>query len=256
MADNLATVDNTTFTSEDSSFQVENLFNDFRFKVYRPTAMTAQRITVNLGFPYPVGFVALLGPLGEPFGIGSGETFKIEANNLDSWGSPPLTLDMSASERGGFRFLDDQTSYSYQYWSFYFNAPTSSIASFSNIYVGDYHTVSFSNVARGFQHTTVDPSQQQEAESGALYFRERTKYEAFDNITMNFLEASDYRTMKLFAEEVGVSRPFYMSLDPTLEITQSLGELTRFVKFTSPPIFPHARYDRFSFAGINVREVA
>lgn len=254
-AENQVTSSNISSTTANASFPLSNLTNDFRYKVFKPTSMTAQRITIDLGWIGYVGFVALIGQLDEPFPISQGATFKIQANNVEDWTSPPLDLAMTWGGLGGFRFLDDQADSSYKYWSFYFDDPQNEIGSFSHIYVGEYQTLTFSNVTRGFQHTHIDPSVAQESDSGALFFRDRAKYKKFDNVGINYLTKSDYDQFEQIVFNQGKTRPFYVSFDPLLEISADLTELTRFVRFDREPVFIHQKVDRYSFTGISFREV-
>jgi hypothetical protein len=261
MAENWAHSGNVTVSSAESSFPATNLANDFRFKLWRPTAMTAQWVKVDVGASLPVGFVSLIGEQDIPFAISQGATFKIMGSNIDfptaaTWlSTAPLILDMDWTDLGGMRFLDDQADTSYRYWMFYFDDPDNQIGSFSHIYVGEYITIHFSNVARGFQKTHLDPSVSQESDSGAMYFRSRPKYQSFDNAAINYLIYDDLVNLEQIVFKQGTKRPFYVSFDPLLMISNSVTDYCRFVRFEREPVFVHQRADRFSFTGLSLREV-
>lgn len=254
MADNWATSANITASSASASFPVTNLGNEARSKVHRPTSMTDQWITVDLGASLEVGFVALTGPLGQPFGISHGATCKIQMSNLDQWASPPVDLTLPVTDRGAARFMDDQADSTYRYVRFSYSDPGNAIASFSHVYVGPYDTLTVSNVGRGFQKTTIDPSVEQVADDGARFYRSKPKYDLLENINMIYVKAADRRALESLVSRMGKSRPFYVSLDPTLLISTGLDEFTRWVQFAQEPVFVHEIADRFSMVGLSFRE--
>lgn len=264
MTNNFITTSNITATSENSSFPLSNLVNSLRHKVYKPTAMTDQGLIVDLGAPYPIGFAALISPLGTPFPVSQGGSVKIQADNINvasNWsGSPSLDLTMSWSDLGAFRFIDDQSAtpddYSYRYWRFFFDDDYADIGGFSHAYLGSYTTVANRNIQRGFQKKTIDPSIIQESDSGgAFYVNNKLKYNTISNAGVIYIDASDRRELEQMVFDVGISSPFYVSLDPTLQIGTSLDELTMYARFVDTPIFAHVKADIYSMVGITMKEV-
>jgi len=255
MADNWVTSANITATTEESSFPVSNLANSLRHKAHRPTSMLAQRIIVDFGSPLSPGFVGLVGLSGEPLGISEGATLKVEFDNLNQWSSPALSLDLSRDDIAAYRFLDDQADVAYRYASIYYNDPENSAATLSYLYIGPYDTLNVrSNVSSGFQKAYLDPSKISESEGGARYSRKRTKYLQIDGLGMLYLNASDRRTMEQVFHDVGLTEPFFVSLDPTLLASSDLSELTRFVTLTQTPSFVHVKTGTYSCVGLSFRE--
>jgi len=259
MANNFITSSNITAASEEASFPVTNLANNHRHKVYKPTSMTSQWILVDLGLPYAASFVALIPQLGEIFPVSQGGEVKIQADNFNTptvWSSPSLDLTMSHSDLGAFRFQDDQTgSYAYRYWRFYFS-DTADVGSIAHAYVGDYITATTRNINRGFVAGTTDPSIVQESDSGAaFYVNEKTRYQVMNNGSVLWIPRSERQDLQQFVHDVGVGTPFYVSIDPTLVVSDSLDEWTRRVRFNGQtPAFPHYQGDVFSMVGIEMRE--
>lgn len=220
---------------------------------------TDEWILIDLGAPYAVTAACLISLQGEDFPISQGATFKIQGNNLNVWTAPTLNVSMTWSDLGGFKFLDDQSDYTFRYWRFYWTDKQNGLGptgfQFSHIYLGDYTTLTNRNVASGFSKSHEDPVDIQESDGGAEFFNLRTKYQTIENLTLPYLDASERRQLEQDYFEYGLSKPFYVSLDPTLMISDSLNELTRFVRFTRPPTFVHHRTDTFSMANISLREV-
>lgn len=220
---------------------------------------TDEWILIDLGAPYAVTAACLIGLQGEDFPISQGATFKIQGNNLNQWTAPTLDVSMTWTDLGGFKFLADQSDYTFRYWRFYWTDPLNALGptgfQFSHIYLGDYSTLTVRNVASGFSKTHEDPVDIQESDGGAEFFNLRTKYQTIEDLTLPYLAVADRLQLEQDYFDYGLSKPFYVSLDPTLSISTDLGELTRFVRFTRPPSFVHQKTETFSMANISLREV-
>jgi len=116
------------------------------------------------------------------------------------------------------------------------------------LYLGDYQTLESRNLENGFTQTFMDKSTKYESESGALFFDKKPKFKSFDDISLGYLDKTDKKMFNTMFQKLGVSSPFYISLDPTGCFTDDLDELTKFVVFNSEPQYKHVIRDIFSIS--------
>lgn len=211
---------------------------------------TSEFVIWDLGFASPIGFFAAIGPLGQTFGLSGSATIRLQASNFNLWTSTPLDVTITRYNSGLFRFLDDLSDYNYRYWKFsyidYGNINGPKGIQFGNIYLGSYYTFFNRQVDHGYQKTLVDPTVLSISESGVKYFSSKQKYSKFSSLTLNILERSNKDYLEYLFEIKGLSTPFYISLDPLVQYTTDLDELTKFVYLTSAPSFTHITRDLFT----------
>lgn len=212
--------------------------------------------TVN---PMEVTFVAAIGPIDEDFSVSSSATIQVQANNIDLWSSPPLSVTLDRSDRGAFKFLDHlaEADRIYRYWRFRFIDRTNPIGPSSfkigNLYFGDYLTLATTNVSRGFSKRSVDPSNRGFSESGVTYTNRRPKYREFSSLDIQNIPGDEHRSIEQLFFDLGVGENFYVSLDPTLGVSSSLDELTFYALFDNAPTFSHLFKDYYRI-GFELRE--
>jgi hypothetical protein len=213
---------------------------------------THEFIIFDFGYNAPVEFFGLISPLGEIFSLSNSATIKLQANNLNEWTSPPLDITLTRSDYGIFRFMDDISDSSYRYWRVYIqdklnpNGPEG--LSFGHIYLGDYVTLTARNVANGFSKTQIDPSLKSQSEGGAIYFDNKVKYCEITGLGINLFTKEDRAQLEAIFDKVGVSKPLYVSIDPTVTHTNNLYELTKYATFSESPQFNHILRDLFSMS--------
>lgn len=219
---------------------------------------TSEYVTFDLGTNAEITFFALIGPLDEVFSISNNATIKLMASNLNQWDTPPFDINIDITDKGAQRFLDDQDDTAYRFWRVEIidktnpNGPEG--ISIGHLYLGDYITLTDKNVSIGFELTDVDPSGIIESESGVLHFDSKTHYTQIDGASIGLLERSDKDVLLEMYERLGSITPFYVSLDPTLCITNSVDDLTKYVVFSGQPKFKHIINDIFSMS-LSLREV-
>jgi hypothetical protein len=228
------------------------------FNAQEPRIHTEEFAHFDLGFAANIRFFAAICPLDENFAISEAATIKLMGNNIDNlWDSPQYEATLTRSDEGIFHFLDATDDTKYRYWKFQWidrlNSNGSSIFEIGNIYLGDYVTISNRNVARGFGQQLTDRSRSFGSESGVLYFDEKTKYSEFTAMNIGLLDQSDKDYLRDVWYKVGLTEPFYISVDPTTAITADQDELTKYVYFSRVPSFRHIHSSVFS-TSFNVRE--
>ena len=220
---------------------------------------TSEYLRFDIGYRSSMQFLAVIGDVSTSLGLSSQATVTLKGNNIDAnWGSAPLSETITVTEKGIFAFLDTSASVTYRYWQFEiedkYNSTAGPNIEIGQFYLGSYETPTSRNMTVGFKETQVDPSTVSESEGGVLYFDTRDKYTKLEGISIPYLEDADKQVFVDLFDEVGVTTPFYISLDPLLNINTDITDFTRYVVFMNSPDFTNVSTCRFSTV-LNVREV-
>jgi hypothetical protein len=202
-------------------------------------AHTSESVICDLGVVTEVKCLAMIAPIDEAFGLSASAVVRLQGNNSNSWTSPTYNELATVTERGCFLHVPNATFSSYRYWRIYItdrlNAAGAGIKIASVIYLGGATVIGSSGVAKGFSRSTIDPSISMVSASGRKYFDSRQKYDVFTSLSVqNVTEADRILIDNVFAE-VGVTTPFFMSIDAFQAASNSIDELTRYVRFSKPP---------------------
>lgn len=219
---------------------------------------TSEWIKWDLGLAQEVTFFAAIGRIESAFGLSESATVRLRANSVDSWSTPPLDVTITPHDRGLMRFLDDVEDTTYRYWLFEIvdrlNTRGPEGIEIGHVYLGDHITFAATSVQQGaFEKATIDPSEEVQTESGARFFLKRPKYDALSGMGVALVPESERRAVESLFRKVGRSTPFYFSLDPALQITSELQDLTAYVTFGSEPKFPHVFRGYFNIS-LDLRE--
>lgn len=203
---------------------------------------------------HELGFFSLMGPHNEDFSLSDGAVVKVKLdNNPDNWESPAVENIVTPTKRGIFHFIDESDCF-YRYARMEIKDQKNPDMKFSYFYGGDYIPITARNVSIGYQKARVDPSRVQETESGRRYFNIKDSYEQWNSLTMQFVPRENRLDLEQMWHDFGRHKPFFISIDPTANISNDLGELTRFVYFNSQVIWQHQIRDLYN--GIfSVRDV-
>jgi len=214
---------------------------------------TSERWQVDLGSSQPCTAFFLIGPGGEELGISSSATVTLKADdlaaNLDS--SPSLSLTLTREDTGVFKFLDDQAAYTYRHWRCEWtdianpNGPEVAIA---QVYLGDYISPTTRTFNNGFTRRLVDPSKMVRSAGGVPFWQRKTKFWQFANVGVDWATGTDRTEMERLLDEMGTTTPFFVSLDPTVAVSASLGEMTKYVAFDDLDAIKHRRYTYHDFS--------
>lgn len=252
------------------SQQTEALWNDIGFVLTSDETISTERkadeqrnhmyesVVYDLGYNAPIEFFGVISPLDEEFSISAAATIKIQANNLNDFSSPPLDITLSRTSEGIFYFFDSIADSGYRFWRFYFedkfNVNGNEGFSLSYIYLGDYTTLTTTNIQVGINKTINDPSLRTESEAGAIYFDRKTKFVNITSSSIALLTTSERNTLEQLFFDFGTTTPFFLSVDPRNCITDTLPDLTKYVIFSSPPNFSHVKAQYFNMS-LSFREV-
>lgn len=209
------------------------------FVADEPRNHTEEWVEFDLILAQDCQFFAAIGAIDGPFGLSGLATAKLQANNVSLWTSPPIDLTLTKHDQGLFRFFDDQTDMVYRRFRYYFQDRLNPCGpegfELGHLYIGDYITFTTTNIATGFDAILVDPSDDQETDSGARFFVERTKYRLWSSCQIQLALAEERRDLTELYRDVGRTQSFYVSIDPTLEVSNELQEYTAYVNFKEDP---------------------
>lgn len=195
----------------------------------------------------PTCFFAF-GPADTDFGISDVATVTLKGNSTSDFTSPGITINLTASTAGIFKFFDDLST-TYRFWQFEFSDKTNTAGpavDFSYIYLGDYVTFTTRNLSEGFTRKLVDPSILQESENGGAFWRRRPKYWLYESLSVEWLSDTERTNVEGVFTEVGTSTPFVLSVDPGAAISANVGEFTKFGVFAGDPTIKHLRYKYYT----------
>lgn len=219
---------------------------------------TSEWVKCDIGVNQLATFIGVIPGIDEQFSLSSVATIKLQANNIDLWTSPPVDITVTRSDYGCLKFLDDDVSSAYRYWRVKFVDRTNTLGpegiKFPYIYVGDHKTIANSNIARGYGRELVDQSNQLQSENGTLFVETRPRFMTVSGAEIQLLSGSELLEIEQLFYDLGQRTLFFCSIDPGLEISTELGELTRFMIMARNPTFQHVfrNYYNISF---EMREV-
>lgn len=215
---------------------------------------TSEGFTVDFGEDYAIGFFAMIGPISENFILTSTAQITLMGNTINDFSSPPFSVVISSTNGGAFSAFDEV---SYRYWKLEIidrENPNGPEIYFSNVYLGSYLHFTDRNISSGFSDTLIDNSQAFQAQSGYLYFSEFPTNSNIGGVQIRQVNKTQAEQLRDFFRLVGIREPFFFVADPGLCVSNSLDELTFFVRNGSPLSLQHIKSDRYE-ASLNLVEV-
>lgn len=205
-------------------------------------------LKVDLIMPQIATFAALIPPNETSFSCKTA-TIKLQGNNVDIWTNPPVDLDMEVSDSGAFCAPDIDTQ-ACRYWRIYIDDKKNSAISVAVAYIGDSKITTNTNFATGFTRRFADQSVKLYSESGQLYVDRKPRYRTIESCTIMLLKGQDLLDMEQLYFDLRQGSPFFIVIDPKVQVTSSLAHLTHYVQVEGDPAFQHvlAQYYNLSFA--------
>lgn len=212
---------------------------------------TSESIVIDLGSAKtPTCFIAI-GAADEDFSIPSDATVTLKANSINSFAAAPLSVTLTPEQFGIFYFFASTVDTTYRYWKLEITNltdPSGPQFSINQLYLGDYIELTTRNVVNGFSMELVDNATVQQAESGVRYWKRVPKYYRFSSVGIEYLADADRVELLSIFRELGISTPFFFALDPDAEISDSIGEFTKYVTFDNSPSLDHVLYNKFNYS--------
>jgi hypothetical protein len=211
---------------------------------------TAERYVLDFGLSMSPTFFAVIGLIDEAFTVSNAAAVKLKFNNVpDLWDSPALSITLTRTDYGIMEHLDSNTI-EYRYACFEIVDRLNPLGpegfKLGRIWIGDHVEISTSNIDIGFSKTNEDLSKPSESESGVKYYRVRPKRRTIKSGEIKLLSASERREFQESFEVIGVGTSFFVSLDPMLEVSETIDEMTFYGNFTDPPELEHVIRDFYN----------
>lgn len=200
-----------------------------------------------------ISFMSLIGKHNKVFSLTSNAVVTVKMdNNTSNWDNPAVSQLVEVTPRGLFYFFD-LPDCRYRYLRLEIVDRSNSTLEFSYFYAGNYLEIN-RNITIGYQKERIDPTDVQETESGRRYFNIKDRYERWDGMVIEYPTRSDRLKIEQMWHDFGRFKPFFISIDPTTNISNDLSELTRFVYFNSDVNYDHNIRDLYSI-NFTVRDV-
>lgn len=213
---------------------------------------THESVTWDLGSAKAGDFFAAIGQINEDFTISDQATITLKANSVNSFTAPPVSITLTRTADGIFNFNDTVSSPSYRYWEFKFIDRTNTLGpegfSISNLYIGDYDTLTSTNVATEFDKNLIDLTTKSTSAAGTNFYKQQAKRWEFTNCKIQQMTETERLVYQAFFLLAGKHTPFYFSLDPLLAVSTAINDLTKFVNFKDDPTFSNVIRDIYTMA--------
>jgi hypothetical protein len=209
-------------------------------------------ILADAGFPQTIEFAALIGNSEEVFSC-TNAVIKLQGNNVLNWDNPPVNLDMEVSSEGAFVAIQD-TTIACRYWRIFIDDPKNPNIAVSVAFMSSSVVTVNTNFATGFSRNRIDQSDVVYSEGGQLYVNRKPRLLKLSSCQVQFLKADELKEVEQLFYDLGVGRPFFICIDPTTSVSQSLTQMTHYVEVEGDTTFQHVinSYYNLSFS---LREV-
>lgn len=222
-------------------------------------AHTSEYLRLDMGYQAEMTFIGIIGDVAGSFGLSSQATVTLKGNNIDTnWSSPDFSVTLTVTDKGIYTWNDTNSDARYRFWRLEYEDKYNSTAGpnieIGSVYLGSYQCMLNRNITQGLTDTLIDPSIVSESEAGVRYFDKRTKHTLFSNIEIPFMDETDKDELKDVFNTVGITTPFYVSLDPLTNFSSDITDFTKYVVFESPPQIVNSGACRWSTSFV-LREV-
>lgn len=214
-----------------------------------------EEIAVDFGYQAAIGFIGIIGDLGQELKVPPGATIRFRANTVNDKATALVDVTIPWYERGAFRFIDDIAGAGWRYVWLTITCPTaSSHPEFGYLYIGDYSSFPDDrNIGTGFEDTFQDDSMLSASDNGQIYGNDRTPVRIYSALEVGVAKAEVVAFLKNLYKLKQLTTPFFISLDPTNYFSDSPDEHIAFVRFMTPPKNKHILRNLFQ-TGFEVRE--
>jgi hypothetical protein len=201
--------------------------------------------------PQRPDFGALVGNANEVFSAPTA-TVKLQGNNLDLWSSPPVEVTLEVSDLGAFCVPEDLQPC--RFWRLFIDDKKNNSIAISAAYIGTGVKTTNTNISTGFARNRADTSIRLYSEGGQLYVSRRAKVLSLTNTGMLYLAGQDRTDMEQLIYDLGVSKPFFLVLDPGLNVSTALKDMAHYVYQNSDVSLTHVLRDYYNVS-FDFREV-
>lgn len=203
-------------------------------------------IAVDFGYHANIGFLGLVCDAIAEFPLTPMATIKIQANTIDLFTAPPLDRTLTRNSEGIFEFFDTD-DFSYRYWRLTILDNTAIDDPYIGyMYLGEYTKFTERYNSQGAVTFIDDNSDLAISESGQVYSLNKPLQRQYDSLGFEMLNPADKDLLSRIWKRFKKSEPFFVSVDPKLEITSALKESTFMCRFKEKPEFTHIVFNQHS----------
>lgn len=207
-----------------------------------------EEIQIDFGFNAIIDFFAMIGRLDQEFQVSDSATITILANNINDFTTPQVNVTAWIGNQGAFYSFNEIES-AYRYWRVRiqdFQNPLGSSFEISHCYLGQGQQLEYRNVSNGFDFSLNDTTGSSESESGVKYFDEAYKYFTFSGLNFAILTPQNLDILVNLFNDQGISKPFYLCLDPSVSVSTDISKMNRLMRFADSPRVQHVFHKYYS----------
>lgn len=198
---------------------------------------TGEWILVDNGVPQIPHFACLI-PEAETVFSAPTATIRFQGNNTLNWTAPVYDQAMEVSSKGAFH-CPDEDSVPCRYWRIFIDDVKNSAISVSKCYIGDSFIPQNTNISQGFSIGFEDPSIRLQSESGQLYMDRRTRQTVISSLQVQLAKDTDRYEIEQLLYDLGIGRPFFLVIDPKVQVSSAISDMTYYVYVDQSPNFQH-----------------
>lgn len=211
-------------------------------------------LKIDFGYFPEIGFLGLISDSRYIFSLTEMANVRIQANTIDDFTAPPLDRVLTVTPQGILEFFDDD-DYNYRFWKLIIedNNGTDDPA-IGYMYLGEFHKFGEKQDDdrklryndQGGVYSKEDTSEKAVSESGQVYALEKQTQRIYDEISFSMLDPDAKDMLDDIWSRFKTVHPFFISIDPKLEITNKLSDSTFFCSFNSKPSFFHRSGNKYN----------
>lgn len=208
-----------------------------------------ESVVIDFGYQAPLGFIGIIGDLTQELKIPEGAVITFQANNVNDFTDPPVNKTLTWTKRGVFGFIDDVDGDGWRYCKLILDYKTGPYhAEIGYLYVGDYFSFTDRNVGTGIEIGFSDTSIVSDADDGQQFTNQKCTYRSFQSLEIGLARPENVTKLKRLFYLKQKSVPFFVALDPTLAISETLDDMTFFCKFSKEPTAKHEQGSFFNLS--------
>lgn len=229
-----------TPSTENAQYPASNLKHDFRTKIFRSTASSANIVFDFITAEEVDSIIVVDNPLN---GFGFNGALTIEANATDSWGSPAFSTTLTPSTEFGFGLKTLTAAQSYRYWRI--SGTGASYFELSKIFIGKAFSPQ-RNIGTGFTYEEDDQSRFTQSDYGQRFVDVLPSQKKIRG-NINLINKANVDDFFDFINYVGRNKPFFCVLNESEEIINDFERLSGMFYFRDRPSAKHVIHGIYSF---------
>jgi hypothetical protein len=226
-----------TVSSEDPAFPVSNLYDESRRALVWRSTGTSEWLRWDFGTSSNPRAFVLTASRNFPLKISPTAEIKLQANETDAWTSPSFEIDVPYHYKNLLSFSwTGLAPQGYRYWRLKIDDPDSiyGYVEAGLVYLGDAFSPDRGAAQFPLESNHIDPSSVVFTESGAAFVTSRAKSQRF-TVNWGALNPTDVEKFDEIFSLVGISKSFFVVLDPDSVFSTSAAAMTRWCRFDEAP---------------------